>query len=219
MKGKRCSKCGEWKPYTEFYKNSTYTDGYAGKCKECKKDYQQKWRENNREEHRAYSREYYQDHKEERLGYYKEWREENPEKKRASDKRWRREHPERMRAMRKVQNARRRALEMEAEGDYTPEEWLSLKQRYGDRCLKCGAHESEVKITPDHIVPLFQGGANSIDNIQPLCWSCNAAKGAEVADYRPHAERDDENKSSGTSRGAAGDMGRSFAVQGRGGRA
>ena len=206
MPSKRCKACGESKPCTEFYRNSTISDGYDGTCKECKKEYQREWRATNRVRHQDYSRKYHHEHREERLEYYSRWVAENAERKALGTKRWREQHPSRMLAMRKIQNARRRALLIGASGDYTPREWMALVSWYGNRCLRCGATGPETKITPDHVVPLALGGSNSIDNLQPLCWSCNAAKGARVADYRPNAHEDKASTAYPTS-SAAGHLG------------
>lgn len=32
---KVCSKCGSYKPWSGFYKNTRYADGYQGVCREC----------------------------------------------------------------------------------------------------------------------------------------------------------------------------------------
>lgn len=32
---KKCKVCGEYKPTTDFYKNSSYKDGFTSKCKTC----------------------------------------------------------------------------------------------------------------------------------------------------------------------------------------
>jgi hypothetical protein len=36
----------------------------------------------------------------------------------------------------------------------------------------------------DHIVPLTRGGTDDIDNIQPLCGTCNRKKFVSIVDYR-----------------------------------
>lgn len=181
---KTCKVCGKTLPTSEFYRNATFLDGVDSTCKACKRAYQSRWREANRDAHRAYSSKYQREHAEARMAYYAQWRAENAERKAAGDRQWRSNHPEKVMAMRKLQNARRRARAMRATGSFTPKEWLALKERYGNRCLICGRSEPEVKITPDHVVPLALGGSNSIGNIQPLCWGCNARKQARIADYR-----------------------------------
>jgi hypothetical protein len=82
-------------------------------------------------------------------------------------------------------NIKRRALERKAEGSYTQKEFETLCQHYGNICLCCGKRK---KLSVDHIVPLSKGGKNSIDNIQPLCITCNKKKATKTIDYRPMAQ-------------------------------
>jgi 5-methylcytosine-specific restriction endonuclease McrA len=56
---------------------------------------------------------------------------------------------------------------------HTDRQWQSLLKEYEGHCAECGSTEN---ITKDHIVPLHEGGQNTIDNIQPLCFSCNSRK-------------------------------------------
>lgn len=69
----------------------------------------------------------------------------------------------------------------EAAGDFTEDQWLAIVERYG-RCLRCEA--TDRPLVPDHIVPLWRGGAHTADNIQPLCGPCNLWKGTRSIDYR-----------------------------------
>jgi 5-methylcytosine-specific restriction endonuclease McrA len=94
---------------------------------------------------------------------------------------WRKENPERWAA---IQSARR-TRKTKAGGSYTVQEWEALKARYNHACLSCGRKEPEIKLTADHIIPVFKGGSSYIDNIQPLCKSCNSSKGTKVIDFRP----------------------------------
>lgn len=76
-------------------------------------------------------------------------------------------------------NQRYRARKREAEGLHTFGEWELLKRQYGYTCPACGKSEPEIKLTEDHIVPLSKGGSDWIENIQPLCVSCNTRKHAK----------------------------------------
>ena len=78
----------------------------------------------------------------------------------------------------------RRARVRGARGSHTAQEWSALKAFYNYTCLCCGRQEPDIELTLDHVVPLYRGGSNSIDNAQPLCRSCNSSKGTQSTDYR-----------------------------------
>ena len=88
----------------------------------------------------------------------------------------------------RVNSQKTRAKRKQAIGSYTVQEWRDLKAAYGNRCLCCGRHESELTgpLEQDHVVPISKGGSNWISNIQPLCETCNgmSGKGTKIIDYR-----------------------------------
>lgn len=73
--------------------------------------------------------------------------------------------------------AKRRSRMKAAGGSHTPQEWDAVCELYLRRCASC---QSVSRLEKDHIIPVSKGGSNSIDNIQPLCRSCNARKGARI---------------------------------------
>jgi len=81
-------------------------------------------------------------------------------------------------------SARRRVRKLNAEGLHTYGEWELLKKQYGYTCPCCGRKEpEEIKLTEDHIIPLSKGGSDYIENIQPLCLSCNCKKQTKTIKY------------------------------------
>lgn len=76
-----------------------------------------------------------------------------------------------------------RMKEAKEKGTHTDDEWFALKAACGNKCLRCGAEG--VQLVKDHIKPIYQGGSDSLLNVQPLCKPCNSSKGPEVVDYRP----------------------------------
>lgn len=85
---------------------------------------------------------------------------------------------------RKNQQIRRERLRIARNiATHTKAEWDRLVEVCGSRCVRCGI--AATFLVKDHIIPLYQGGHDGIDNLQPLCDPCNGAKRAEDIDHRP----------------------------------
>lgn len=74
---KRCSKCRENKPLSEFKSRPKNRDGLEGQCKQCRHDQTMKWIENNPERAKENNRRH--SHSEKRKAYLKEYRQKNSE--------------------------------------------------------------------------------------------------------------------------------------------
>jgi hypothetical protein len=59
MSDKACRSCRQWKPYTEFSKDSTHGDGYSSWCKECRGRSHLEWRKKNLEANKEKKKQYY----------------------------------------------------------------------------------------------------------------------------------------------------------------
>lgn len=82
-------------------------------------------------------------------------------------------------------NKRNRVIKRirELGSSHTYGEWENLKAQYNWTCPCCKKAESVIKLTEDHIIPLSKGGSDNIENIQPLCRSCNCKKYTKVIKY------------------------------------
>lgn len=91
-----------------------------------------------------------------------------------SNKRWIDAHPEQARASRIQRNHNRRAKEAQAEGKWTFNEFMELCEASDGHCYYC--HKKCDKLTAEHMNPIARGGSNWIENIVPVCGSCNSSK-------------------------------------------
>lgn len=82
---------------------------------------------------------------------------------------------------RNKENRRIRMIASRLKGTHTKEDWESLKKEFNFSCVKCG--RTGYHLDRDHIIPVYQGGSDSIKNIQPLCAWCNAGKGSESINW------------------------------------
>ncbi|MBT9167844.1 MAG: hypothetical protein DDT19_01187 [Syntrophomonadaceae bacterium] len=102
------------------------------------------------------------------------------EKQMRWNNKWRKNNREKALAI-KSKSQRKRYISII--GDYSVNEWLSLKEKYMDTCPACLRKEPEIKLSVDHILPIYKGGTNNIENIQPLCRSCNSKKQTKLIFY------------------------------------
>lgn len=201
---KRCAACLERRYVSQFSPNKRNRDGLQSWCFACTRARKKAARQTGIgvEAARVRNAAWREANKDRKAQYAKEWLAENRDRHRTTARAYRAKNIEKVRAREREQNKRphiralrymhvnlRRAREASARGEFTLEEWESLKTLYGHRCLRCGRREDvssrSTKLTIDHVVPLSRGGTNELANIQPLCGFCNTSKGAKIADYRP----------------------------------
>ena len=97
---------------------------------------------------------------------------------RKRSRKWRKENPELNQENKRIHRARK----VGNGGRHTQNQWLELCAKFEFRCVCCFRI---TYLTRDHVIPLLMGGTDNIENIQPLCRSCNSRKGARnCIDYR-----------------------------------
>jgi len=160
---------------------------------EHKKEIKDQWKKyyiQNREYLKNKSKIYKSEHKEYCKQYFKKWHASNKENRSEYNKKWELKNKEHRK--RYIKNnmdrysyncSRRRARKNNADGSHTKNEWELLKNQYNYTCPSCYKKEPEIILTEDHIVPLSKNGSDYINNIQPLCRSCNCSKHTEIKKY------------------------------------
>lgn len=196
---KHCRTCEEWKDRTEFNKDRDSKDGLNSQCRICHSIAGRKYRQDNREKVLSSKRRYSELNKEKISGRRRNWYLrnaekviekvrarylENPEKTKQRVREWAKNNPEKVRERSVIREHTRRARINGNGGKITKHEWRVLKEFYNYTCLCCKRQEPGIKLTLDHIKPIARGGSNTIDNVQPLCDSCNKSKGVKCIDYR-----------------------------------
>jgi len=158
-----CKRSFHSKKYRERIKryNRKYYAENTDKYRQLWKDYYQA----NRENLSTRSRERYHFLKENNPDLIQKWNKNGGKRYRQTEK---------GKLASRLDNHRRRCLDK-----IDKKAWLEKLDSFGGKCAECGSSE---KITIDHIVPVVLGGTNAIENLQPLCSSCNSSKGAKLKD-------------------------------------
>jgi 5-methylcytosine-specific restriction endonuclease McrA len=167
---KTCSKCGQTKFVLEFTTDKEATTGRSSACHTCEAQRMKEYEKNKRaqrdetflEKDREKSRRKHERKKESINERHRVWHKNNQDK-------------------RHIYANNRRARTKNAAGQITAQEFIELCAAYGNICLCC---KEQKPLTADHVIPLSCGGSNSIDNIQPLCSTCNSKKFTKTIDYR-----------------------------------
>lgn len=202
---KRCSRCGETKPFAAFHRHARSRDGYHSYCKHCSSAHAAAWyvdniervhakesvyRAANRDKARARSVARSVAKKEaiaaQQAAWYAKNKERvsvrgaayyaaNKEKVAARTATWRAANPHKTRAKSSRYRARKRGVPVLT---FTAAQWQELIDEYLGRCAYCGCKPDV--LTQDHVIPLSRGGNHTKENIVPACVSCNSSKRAKL---------------------------------------
>jgi HNH endonuclease len=178
---KECRDCKQMLPIESFYLLRQSSGQRRPICTPCHNRETLEHKRANREKVRASNAAYREANREALTERQRAWREAHPERYLAIHSGWKKRNPDAVRA----QGNKRRVLVEQAGPHYTAAEWKAMKARYEHRCLMCKRQEPEIRLTVDHIVPISEGGDNTIGNLQPLCRSCNSKKHRGIVDLRP----------------------------------
>ena len=176
FKGGACKLCDKLRDRTEDNRNRYQKDKENQKKRVA--DYRAANLDTLRIKGKEYARIKRAENPEKRQDSVRRWQKANPDKNYAAVKSWIKKHPEKP----SEYTRNRRALKAGAVGSHTKEQFYALCRSFGNFCLCCF---EEKPLTEDHVVPLTKGGSNYIENIQPLCVSCNSRKrNLHDTDYR-----------------------------------
>lgn len=179
---KRCTACDQEKPLTAYWKKSGKPDT---RCKDCKREYQRRYYELNKEKIVAQALQWQRENKERVNAKNAAWRDRNPGKQEAATAQWRANNPERAaaNAFQKGQRRRLRMLDV-ATVAFSQEQLVQKWDYWGGKCWACGSPATAT----DHVKPIAKGGAHMLCNLRPICKSCNSAKAARwpIDDWLAH---------------------------------
>lgn len=173
VKYKKCTRCGEVLPLTDFSNNKWTKDGLQNRCKKCRS---------------IVRREQYLQNREARIEDSKRWAQENPEKRREQVKRWREKNPEKRREYRYKHREKLRLLV------------LSRLSKGSLKCAKCdfsdiralqidhingggNKERKELGIRKYYNKLLALPDEELFKSYQVLCANCNAIKQREKEEY------------------------------------
>lgn len=82
---------------------------------------------------------------------------------------------------------RQRERDAKLKSNHSHNEWIEMLDFFEWSCVRCNGYSGSSFIEKDHIQPIYIGGSNGLNNIQPLCSYCNRSKSSENIDWRLQA--------------------------------
>ena len=186
---KTCRKCGQDKPFDDYYKGPG-TFGLRSQCKLCINKANNLARQSNPDKYRQQNLNYYYQNKDAlnqyRRAKWPEVYEQTKEHRAAQRSQHRKDYPEKDRAFARKRRAKKRANGWEK---YTEAQVLQL---HGAVCHICNAEIDltldrrigkegwEMSLHIDHVIPISKGGPDTLANVKPSHGKCNLKKRATL---------------------------------------
>ncbi|MDA8191050.1 MAG: HNH endonuclease signature motif containing protein, partial [Gammaproteobacteria bacterium] len=174
-----CVGCQQTLPADQFPKRRP-KKLYCNACRKARKaEYNQRFREEHRDELNAYLAEYRKTHEAKRPPDYNEKRAQSARERYANDPEYR-AHVRALAANKRNAENRRRAREKKAVVElFDAEAHVAFLRTWQQgRCYYCGEPMAETHV--EHIVPLSRNGAHSRQNTVLACPACNLSKGSKI---------------------------------------
>jgi len=114
----------------------------------------------------------------------KAYRDKNKEVNSKYNKQYRKEHHEELKEQYKeyynnhkeiyhLSNQKRKAIKRKLPNTLTMQQWEKIKSDFNNKCAYCG---EEKPLAQEHFIALSKGGEYTVNNIIPVCKSCNSSK-------------------------------------------
>jgi len=152
---KICKHCNTLLTFDYFHKDSKNKDGKQSWCKNCRRIY------NKQDKLKIYHKNYYIENSEKLKDYAKKYSKTNKGK-----------------YISKINKLNRFTRH-----DFNYEDWKSLLEETGGVCPICNKFVGIDNLTLDHKIPINAVPINfiyTINDVQPLCRSCNSRKGDKI---------------------------------------